>query len=941
MPTLKHPLPCPQHLWPAFSALLDTALELDVPQRADWLRALPPQHAELKPWLTRVLQAEGLIATQDYLQGPTLPATADDFAPGQRIGPWQLIKPLGSGGMGAVWLGRRADGAYEREVALKLPHAHLIAGALKGRFARERSVLAALDHPNIARFYDAGLADVGSEHPGQPWLALEYVEGAAITAHCEAQKLDVPQRIALIQQVASAVQAAHARLIVHRDLKPANVLVTPAGQVKLLDFGIAKLLYDEADGTALTQATGRAATPDYAAPEQLDGGAITVATDGYALGVMAYELLAGVKPFATRSKLGALLDARGDAPLASSRAPRAIQPALRGDLDAILAKAMAADPAHRYASMEGFASDLARHSAHLPIHARRITRRQRAIKFIRRHRAPLGFAALLLLVLAGGVSGVLWQAQRANEQARRAEAVKGFLVEVFKASDPRIASDTPRGQITARALLDASVPKIEARFADDVSVQIELLRTVADLYRELGEPERYQTLQARQLALVQTHYGRHHPNVLDAAVEAGGQACAAADPAACASAQAAADALLRAADDRDPERRALWWINEGLRLQADSSGLAAAEDAFREAVSLLAREAPQSRAHVTALLELAGFEQHQQRPAESIATSRRAIALAEALPDRNDAEMQTLWGNLGVAHQQGGQFAEAGAAFAKSADYSERTKGSDAAESWSSRGQAARTLHLGGQREAAWREYARLVPQLDPARPLDRDLATLRLNHADRLSAEGRAAEAVPRLEAVAAFFAQQQAFDFQHRLARRFLGEALARDGQHERAGRELKAARDAYLAHDDAGKQPVLAARESYGRWLLETGSIDAARAEFTAVVTVAEGRPLAHIALAQGGLARVALAQRDAASAERESAAALALWQRVEGFHDVRMGPYLQRIRADVLAARGEIAAAQQLEDEAAAASARYDGGAAASARRRVMRGGDTAG
>lgn len=931
-------LPCPPTLWPRFSTRLDEALALDAGARESWLDTLPPGDAELKPWLAAVLSADARLHNSDALQGPRLGLGSgeSDYVQGQRIGPWRLIRPIGSGGMGAVWLAARADGAYEREVALKLPHAHLIAGALKARFARERDVLAGLEHPHIAHFYDAGLADQGSEHPGQPWLALEYVEGLPITQYCAARQLDVRQRIALIQQVASAVQAAHARLVVHRDLKPANVLVTAAGEVKLLDFGIAKLLDDDSDdAAALTQATGRAATPDYAAPEQLAGGAITVATDVFALGVMSYELLAGVKPFAARSRLGAMTSERGEAALASSRAPRAQQAALSGDLDAILAKTLEPDPARRYASMEGFASDLARHLAHLPIAARRITRRQRTVKFIRRNRAPLGFAALLLLVLGAGIAGVLWQAQRANEEARRAEAVKGFLVEVFKSSDPRIASDTPRGQITARALLDLAVPKIKSRFADDPPVQIELLRTVADLYRELREDARYEVLQAEQLALVRAHYGPHHPNILDDAVERGARACAAADAPRCAALQREADALLKSAGDTDPERRGQWWIDEGLRLQADPNQRDAAVAAYERAVALFAAEAPRSRGHVTALLELGGILQSRMQLAESIGTYRRAIALAEALPERNDAEMQTLWSNLGITYQVAGQLAEAGAAFGQSADYAERTTGLDSPTAWVARGQAARTLHLAGERDLAWREYARLMPQLPPLDALDRDLATLRLNYGDRLSAEGRAAEAIPQLEAVAGFFATQKAYEHQGRLARRFLGEAYARAGRHAEARRELKASLDEYLTHAEDRDQPVMAIRESWGRLLLDEGSFGAAKTQFEAIVKAAEGRKFSHVALAHGGLARAALAEDKLAEAEQQSAAALAVWDAVTGFRDVRMGPCLQRIRAEVLLARGELAAAQALEDEAAAASARYDDPQSVTVQRRVLK------
>lgn len=930
MPTPKNTLPCPPHLWPQFSALLDTALELDASARDGWLAALPQAQAELKPWLIAVLQGQVQFSTREYLERPTLACGADEFAAEQRIGPWRLLRALGSGGMGVVWLAARADGAYVREVALKLPHAHLLSGALKGRFARERSFLAGLDHPNIARFYDAGLAD-----NGQPWLALEWVEGVPITHHCQLLQLDLPARIALIRQVASAVQAAHARLIVHRDLKPANVLVTAAGQVKLLDFGIAKLLDEDSDETALTQATGRAATPDYAAPEQLSGGAITVATDVFALGVMSFELLTGSKPFAQHSRLGAMLDERGDAPLASSRAPRAQQEALRGDLDAILAKAMAADPAQRYASMESFASDLARHLAHLPIAARRISRRQRTVKFIRRNRAPLGFALLLLAVVSAGVVGVLWQAQRAEEQARRAEAIKDFLIDLFKANDTRIASDAPRGTITAKALLDEGATKIEARFADDPEVQIELLRTVADLYGQLGEDARYEALQALQLQKAREYYGPLHPNLLDGAVEASARACGRGDKPQCAATLIEADKLLNAADANHSALRALWWTNEGLRLQGEQGKAAEAIRAFEQSIALFQKHDARSRGHVTALHELAGFLQVQQQFPAAIARYRQAQQLSESLPDRNDAELVTLHGNLGLVYQQLGRFADAANAFGKAADAAERTTGPAVATAWGPRAQAARTLHLSGQRAAAHRAFDSVLPLLPAEAMLNLDATSVRLNYGERLASEGRAAAAIPYLQAAEQAYQKQSAHPFQLRLARRYLGDAYTRAGQRDAARKTLKASLDDYLANDPDSSQPQMAIREVWGRFLLDDQQPDAARAQFAAIVAAAEGRKLAHIALAHAGLARVALATRNVQTALAESDAALAMWPQITGFRDVRMQPYLQRVRADVLAAQGDFAGAQMLEDEAAAASARYDDASSSTVQRRVMR------
>lgn len=923
-------LPCPPEDWPRFSALLDQYLDLHDGARDAWLRSLPADDARHAQRL-RGIVARTAATRDDFLDRPRAqPDERDSFGADQRIGPWRLLRPLGAGGMGVVWLAARADGAYAREVALKLPHAHVLDGALREHFARERDILAALSDPRIARFYDAGVTP-----SGQPWLALEYVAGTPLADYCEQHALGTRQRVALMREVAAAVQSAHAQLIVHRDLKPANVLATAQGQVKLLDFGIARLLDETADG-GLTRAGVHAASPDYAAPEQLEGGSITVATDVFGLGVMLYELLTGARPWPPRSRLARLAgEQRGEAPLASTRASDRRRAELSGDLDAILACAMETDAAQRYASVEAFSADLQRYLAHQPVQARRIGHWRRGLKFLRRHRRGAGIAAMLLLAALGGVGGVWWQAQRTAEEARRANAIRDFLVEVFDANDPRIASEQPRGTVTARALLDAGAARIESRFADDPALQIELLRTMADLYSELGEDERFEALRAAQLAKVRRHYGARHPYLLDAAVEEAQRACSRSQRERCIERVDAADRTLRAAGDADPERRARWWLARGWQLQAEQDHIDAAGAAFAQAVELYRRHLPRTPGHVTALHELAGWYSWMKLDhARAIATYNETLALARSLPDRNDAELQTLYGNLGLVYQQSGDFRAAAAAFGESADIAERTTGADFPTAWTPRVQAARTLHLAGDRVAAHREFARLMPLLPTDGRHALDVATVREIYGERLSNEGRAALGIPQLEAALSFNATQGAFSFKTRLIRRYLGEAYARDGRHADAGRVLRASLEEYLANGDDAQQPVMAIRESWGRWLLDDAKPAAARAQFEAILAAAGERPLAHVALAQAGLARVALALGDTPRALQASEAALGAWQRTEGFRDVRMGPYMQRIRADALAAAGQREAAQALEDAAAGASASYDDPSSATTRRRTF-------
>lgn len=934
-PTRMKPLPCPPADWPRFSALLDVCLELPPGDRGAWLDTLDEDDARYAPTLRALLADGERRCSGDWLDRPAgSGAHIDDahFAADQRIGPWRLLRPLGRGGMGEVWLAARADGAYQREVALKLPHAQPTGASLRERFRRERDILAGLTDPRIARFYDAGI-----DADGQPWLALEHVVGTPIDAYCAQRDLDLRARVALLREVAGAVQAAHARLVVHRDLKPANVLVTATGEPKLLDFGIAKLLGEDGEDDGLTQLGGRAGTPDYAAPEQLEGGAVTVATDVHALGVMLYELSTGRRPFPGRSRLGRMLDVRGEAPLASTQVEGRRRRALQGDLDAILAKAIAPDPADRYASVEAFSEDLRRHLESQPIVARRIGRWRRATKFVDRHRRAVAVAATLGLSIVGGIGGILWQSHRAEEEARRATAIKDFLIEVFSASDPRIASELPPGSITAKALLDASAGRIETRFADDPDLQIELLRTLADLYRELGEKERYRELQALQLAKVRERHGPLHPNMLHGAVEAAAEACNASDWTACDRNLAEADRLLVAAGDRDVELRAHWWISRARRWQAEDGGEARAEDAFRRSIDGFRRGAPRSRGHVTALQEYASFlTSRRSDHAAAIATYREALTLAESMPDRNEAELQTLHGNLGLVYQQLGRFADAGEAFRRAADIADRTTGAAFPTAWVPRANAARTMHLAGRREVAQREFDRLLPLLPKNGEHAQDAANVREIYGERMSAEGRPELGIPHLEAAEALYAREAALPFKLRLTRRYLGEAYARAGRDADAGRLLKASLDEYLREQSDDQQPVMAIRESWGRWLLAQGRVDEAQAQFVVVVAHAQGRALSHVALAHGGLARVALARGRPVDALGHSARALSTWEAVAGFHDVRMHPYLQRIHADALVANGRLDEAQRLENAAAEASARYDAPGTPTARRRTLSG-----
>jgi serine/threonine protein kinase/Tfp pilus assembly protein PilF len=459
---------------------------------------------------------------------------------GERIGPYRIVRSLGRGGMGEVFLAERADEQFRQQVAIKLVRRGLLSRHVQGRLKLERQILATLDHPNIARLFDGGTTTDGT-----PYIVMEYVDGEPIDTYCDSRSLTIEARLKLFMVICSAVHRAHQNLIVHRDLKPSNILVARDGTPKLLDFGIAKMLDDRQmmHTMAVTQADYRVLTPDHASPEQIRGDPITTASDTYVLGVVLYELLCGCKPFTLKgNRLGDLeraiceesppapsvvIQAREDAPgIARQRgtSPARLRRELAGDLDNIVLMAMRKEAERRYSSVEQFAADIARHLDGMPVLARADAWSYRTGKFLKRHALVAGLAAAFVALLIGFSittyvqSGRIAQERdvaqveraRAQTAQRRAEGVAEFLIDSFRAADPSHA----RGkEITAREILDQGAARIGKELSAQPDLQATLLDTIGSVYLSLDLPEDAQPLIEQGLAVRRKLFGEKHLDV--------------------------------------------------------------------------------------------------------------------------------------------------------------------------------------------------------------------------------------------------------------------------------------------------------------------------------------------------------------------------------------------------------------------------------------------
>ena len=535
--------------WPEVKSLLEQALEVPPEERAALflrLAAEPALVAEVQELLGLEDQAGGFIDEPLF----SFQQSAPELEAGRRLGPWRLLRPLGKGGMGTVYLAERADGAFDLTVAVKLLSTGLDTEELIARFEAERHILARLIHPNIARLLDGGTGE-----DGRPYLVMEHVEGEPIDVHCDRRRLSTRARLELFRSVCSAVQLAHQNLVVHRDLKPANILVTSDGTVKLLDFGIAKLLAPQQDvGSHIAPTLGQwgaaPLTPRYASPEQVRSEPITTASDVYSLGVVLYELLTGHRPYRLdtlspteieRVVCGAvplrpstvvrrseeLATADGGRLLLTPDAvagvresdPARLSRRLAGDLDTILLTALRKEPDRRFASAEQLSEDIRLYLAGLPIRSRPDSFRYRAGKFVVRNTVGVTVAAAVLALLLAFTGAMTWQraeiAARSREVARerdRAKATRQFLLDLIDQADPRKA----KGQeITVRQVLDQRAGTLSDETSLDPATRADLLDALGVAYRSLGQFEKAGPLLREALSLRRRVLGDEHVQVAE------------------------------------------------------------------------------------------------------------------------------------------------------------------------------------------------------------------------------------------------------------------------------------------------------------------------------------------------------------------------------------------------------------------------------------------
>jgi serine/threonine protein kinase/tetratricopeptide (TPR) repeat protein len=682
--------------WRQIEDLFHSALDCEPGRRADFLNSACASDASLRQEIESLLSSYekgSFTETPAFAEGIKLleESEARSLA-GQNIGPYRVIRMIGQGGMGAVYLAARADQAFQKEVAIKLIKRGQDTDDVIRRFRSERQILASLDHPNITRLFDGGTTE-----DGLPYFVMEYIQGEPIDNYCDWHKLDTTQRLMLFQSVCAAIHFAHQHLVIHRDIKPGNILVTFEGVPRLLDFGIAKLLAAEPAVPDRTMTLARRMTPESASPEQVRGTNITTASDVYSLGVLLYKLLTGHSPYRLAGRSPeeierAICEEHPEKPSAvidrteESAADRAINPQsvgetregtpdklrrrLRGDLDNIVLMALRKEPQRRYASVQQFSEDIRRHLEGLPVVAHGDTPAYRAAKFVQRHKTGVAAVALIFLSLAAGIVGTLRQAriaaaERDNARIEKAKAdrINAFLQDMLSFSSPSYVSSNPRKDPDAKVseVVEQAAKRAESELADQPEVLAEMQRTIGAVYYAQGSYDKAEQILRAALEKYVRLYGsdRHHSveasNLLANVLLRKGNT-------------AEAEALFR--KDIDIERkeaqrghldvRAMAFVLGDYGSMLDQRGDKATEGYLREALQYASKLTGKDRAFVAMLYNDLGDVAYRSGDLnEAELMDRAAIDEYRRLPEGTYVEMAATLSNLGAVLIKKGSYSQA------------------------------------------------------------------------------------------------------------------------------------------------------------------------------------------------------------------------------------------------------------------------------------------
>lgn len=518
--------------WENVEHIIDKALELPAEQRKTFIEKRCGKNDALKREVTELL--DSIFESEGWLENPgsykedlyseiagDLSDThSRDLLIGKQVGSYTIREKIGEGGMGNVYLAERTKDEFEHRVAVKIIRSGFASENNIQRFKREQKILAGMNHPGIARLFDGGVTN-----EGYPYIIMEYIDGIPIDEYCRENNCSLHKKLELFSQVLEAVQHAHENLVIHRDLKPGNILITRNGDVKILDFGISKLLDDDADDL-ITQTGSRLLTLKYAAPEQIRQENITTSTDLYALGIVLYQLLLHKEPFdfddlTTYQTEQVIL--YETPPLPSSRAEsKKMAKKLTGDLDAIVMKSIRKEPEHRYRTANEFLDDLSNFQQGLPVSAHDDSFNYRFNKFLKRHKRSVTVAAAIVLIIVGLSGFYTWQISKERTQAmleaQKAENVKNLLVELFEGNDP-ITGDAE--SVTLPQLLETGTEKILNKNLES-SVKIELLLTLATIHQNITQFEKAKNLAEESLELARQHFGEHSVEAAESYIHLGG-----------------------------------------------------------------------------------------------------------------------------------------------------------------------------------------------------------------------------------------------------------------------------------------------------------------------------------------------------------------------------------------------------------------------------------